>query len=79
MPKAKKSKKEEAPKKTQISGDMTFTEVLQKKPRSVEVFFKYGMHCFGCMAATFENVEDGCRAHGLDAEKVIKEINELED
>ena len=63
--------------KIKITKDMTFAEIIQKKPASIEVLFKAGMHCFGCARMSFETLEQGCSAHGIDAGKILKEINKL--
>jgi hybrid cluster-associated redox disulfide protein len=36
---------------------------------------KNGLHCIGCAAAHFEDLEQGCVAHGIDADKIVKELN----
>lgn len=58
-----------------ISGDMSITDVVEKHPETVEVFLKYGMHCFGCMAARFENVEQGALAHGINVPHLLEDLN----
>ena len=58
-----------------ITGQMKITEIVEKYPQSVEVFLKHGMHCFGCMAARFENLEQGARAHGIDVAKLLEDLN----
>ena len=58
-----------------ITKDMSFAEILQKKPEAAEILMKEGMHCFGCSMAGFETLEQGCQAHGIDVNKVIKKIN----
>lgn len=71
----KKSAKVKKAVSSEIHGKMTFAEVLNKHPETAEVFFKNGMACFGCPASMMENVEDGIKAHGKDAKKVITELN----
>ncbi len=61
--------------KDQITKDMHIGDVVHKHPEVVEVFFKHGLHCIGCAAASFESIEEGATAHGIDVEKLIKEIN----
>lgn len=51
------------------------TEVVERHPETVQVFQKYGMHCFGCMAARYENIEQGALAHGIDVPGLIKDLN----
>ena len=40
-----------------VTKDMGILEAVEKYPDSVPVFQAYGMLCFGCMAARFENIE----------------------
>ena len=58
-----------------ITKDMSIIDIVNKYPETVDVFQAYGMHCFGCMAARFENVEQGILAHGLDVDQLIEELN----
>jgi len=62
-----------------ITKKMGIIEILEKSPESAETMFKYGLHCVGCMAAKFESLEEGCKAHGIsekDIDKMIDEINQ---
>jgi hybrid cluster-associated redox disulfide protein len=60
-----------------ITKEMKIEEILQAHPESVEVFLKHGFHCLGCAAASFENLEDGAKAHGIDVDKLVEELNEV--
>ncbi|MDD2414066.1 MAG: DUF1858 domain-containing protein [Eubacteriaceae bacterium] len=59
-----------------VTKDMGILEAVNQYPESVAVFQAFGMHCFGCMAAHFENIEQGCLAHGIDPDAMCKAINE---
>jgi hybrid cluster-associated redox disulfide protein len=59
-----------------ITKDMGIIEIVNKYPETADVFFKYGMHCLGCMAARFETLEQGALAHGIDVEAMVKDLNE---
>jgi hybrid cluster-associated redox disulfide protein len=61
--------------KSKITKRMSITEILQKHPETFKVFAKAGMHCIGCAAASFETLEDGAVAHGLDADKLVRDLN----
>ena len=54
---------------------MSFTEVLKKCPDAAEILMESGMHCIGCPMSMTETVEQGCQAHGLDADKLVEKIN----
>ncbi|MEG1432667.1 MULTISPECIES: DUF1858 domain-containing protein [Eubacterium] len=58
-----------------VTKDMGILEAVEQYPDSVPVFQAFGMHCFGCMAARFENIEQGCAAHGIDADEMVQAIN----
>ena len=58
-----------------ITKEMGIGEVVQKHQETVEVFMKHGLHCIGCAAAHFENIEQGCNAHGIDADKLVDDLN----
>lgn len=65
--------------KNKVDKNMTFEEVMQKSPRSVEVMTRYGLHCIGCGIAALETIEQGSKVHGLskkDTDNMIKEINQ---
>ena len=59
----------------QITKEMGIMDIVQKHPEVVEVFGKHGMHCIGCAAAHFENLQQGCEAHGIDADKLVNDLN----
>lgn len=60
-----------------IDKNWSITDIVERFPDTVEVFYKYGMHCFGCMAARFENVEQGAMAHGIDAAELLNDLNKV--
>lgn len=62
-----------------VTKDMGILDAVNAYPDSVNVFQAYGMHCFGCMAARFESIEQGAIAHGIDTDALIKSINEALD
>lgn len=74
----KKTKQKPSKKKQnrKITKKMSFAEIMQKEPEAAEILMGKGMHCIGCPMAMQETLEDGARAHGLDPEKLVREINE---
>lgn len=58
-----------------ITKNMSITEAVQKYPQTVSIFTLYGMHCLGCAAARFENIEQGALAHGIDVDALINDLN----
>jgi hybrid cluster-associated redox disulfide protein len=60
-----------------ITKNMSITDIVGKYPKTAEVLLSHGMHCFGCMAARFENLEQGALAHGIDVESLLKDLNSV--
>ena len=59
-----------------ITKKMTFAEILDKHPKAEDVLLEKGMHCIGCPMSQMESLEDGCKAHGINPDEVVKELNE---
>lgn len=59
----------------QINKDMTFNEVLDMGPEMVQVLVKYNMGCVGCAAAKFESIEQGAKAHGINLDDLLRDLN----
>lgn len=57
--------------------DMTFAQAMQTTPAVVQVLRKYNLGCIGCMGAQNESLEQGCQAHGLNVNELLKDLNEL--
>ena len=59
-----------------ITEDMNIKEVIEKYPETISIFAKYNMGCIGCMAATFEKIQDIAKVHGIDVKTFVKDLNE---
>jgi hybrid cluster-associated redox disulfide protein len=60
----------------QITKDMIIADVLKLDRGTVPIFLSSGMHCLGCPSSSGESIEDACAIHGIDADQLIKELNE---
>jgi hybrid cluster-associated redox disulfide protein len=58
-----------------INKNDTIAQALQKNPKAGEILFKEGLYCVGCGFSHYETLEQGCMLHGLDVDKVIKNLN----
>jgi len=74
MPKSSK-KVEKITKKTNLG------ELVMEYPEAGRVLAEeYGLHCVGCMAASFDSLEQGAKIHGYDDKKIsemVKELNQV--
>ena len=59
-----------------ITKDMCIGDVLDMDTGCAKYFFEIGMHCLGCPSARGESLEQACRVHGVDADDLIKKIND---
>lgn len=60
-----------------ITKDMNILEAVQQYPVLADIFRKHGLGCVGGMIAAGETLGEGISAHGLDADAIIAEANEL--
>lgn len=60
-----------------INKKMTIDEVVRKYPQTIRTFMNHGLHCIGCFAASYEDIEAGARAHGIDVDALIADLNKV--
>jgi hybrid cluster-associated redox disulfide protein len=58
-----------------ITKNMTFAELIQTDSKAAEKLAEQGLFCGGCPMAQLETIEQGAKAHGLDADELIKKLN----
>ena len=58
-----------------VTKDMNLKELLNQYPDSAQVFATYGIGCLGCAMASFETIEQGINAHGINLEDFMKDLN----
>ena len=59
-----------------IRSDMIISDVLKMDKGTVPIFIKNGMHCLGCPSASGESIAEACEVHGIDADKLVSELND---
>lgn len=51
-------------------------EMLQMDMGIAAILMAAGMHCVGCPSSAMESLEEACMVHGMDADQVLKRIND---
>jgi hybrid cluster-associated redox disulfide protein len=59
-----------------VTPQTIIADVLKMDRGTVPIFLNNGMHCLGCPSSSGESIEDACTIHGIDAQKLVKELNE---
>ncbi|MBZ4646531.1 MAG: hydrid cluster protein-associated redox disulfide domain protein [Clostridia bacterium] len=59
-----------------VTLDTIISDVLRMDRGTAPIFMKAGMHCLGCPSSSGESIADACAIHGIDAEKLVQELNE---
>lgn len=63
-------------KKVTVTADMTFGQVLKMSPEVGKMLkAKFNLACMGCGGVDNETLTLGARAHGLDVNDIIRELN----
>ena len=60
----------------EINKDMTIGYILDNAQDTAPFFLEMGMHCLGCPASRSETVAQACMVHGVDADELVKMVNE---
>ncbi|WP_197457226.1 DUF1858 domain-containing protein [Murdochiella massiliensis] len=59
-----------------ITKDMLISEVIQRKPRTIQTLMLIGMGCIGCPSSLMETVEQAAWVHGIDPDMLVEKLNE---
>lgn len=59
-----------------VTKDMIIAEVLQMDRGVAPIFMRHGLTCLGCPASSMESIADVSVVHGMDPEKLLKDLNE---
>lgn len=59
-----------------VTKQMSIGEVLRLDRTTAPIFMEFGMHCLGCPHATGESIEMASMVHGVDADALVKKLNE---
>jgi hybrid cluster-associated redox disulfide protein len=60
-----------------ISQNWTVSEILQKHPRTSQVFLEKKTFCLGCYMARFCNLKDVAQVYSLETETLVDEIQQV--
>lgn len=60
-----------------VTKDTNILEAVQKYPIIAQIFQRYGLGCIGCMVASGESLGEGIASHGLNADAIVAEINQI--
>ena len=60
----------------QLTADLTVTEVMDRWPQTIPVFFRYRMACVGCPIASFETLAEVAAIYGLDLDCFVSKLQQ---
>ena len=60
-----------------VTKDMLIGDILDADRETAQFFLAMGMHCLGCPSARGESLEMACAVHGVDADEMVDEINNV--
>ncbi|GFO69307.1 disulfide oxidoreductase [Geomonas limicola] len=58
-----------------ITKTMTISEILRRHPETLPIFERYGLDCFDCQIADYEELEHGASVHKVDIDTLLAELN----
>ena len=60
-----------------VAKDMTIQSIIEQNEDVAPILMASGMHCLGCVMAHGETLEQACAVHGIDADELLRQINEF--
>ena len=60
----------------QITKETTMGQMLEYDQGIAYILMQSGMHCIRCPSSINESLEEACMVHGLDADVVLKSIQD---
>ena len=60
----------------EITKDTVIGDIIRENPAAIEPLMQLGMGCVGCPASQSETLEEAAYVHGLDADAIVKYLNE---
>jgi nitrogen fixation protein NifU and related proteins len=62
-----------------ITKNLNLGELMMNFPDEAEILVNdYGLHCVGCMAASFETLEEGLKGHGYTNKQIDQIVKKLQ-
>jgi hybrid cluster-associated redox disulfide protein len=58
-----------------ITKDMNIRKIIEVDEDLAGILIASGMHCLGCAMSHFENLEEACAVHGIDADALCSDLN----
>lgn len=60
-----------------ITKDMTIAQIIQVDQNIIPILMDAGMHCIGCPSAQGETLVEAAFVHGIDADRLVEDINQF--
>ena len=54
-----------------IQSYLLVEDVMSRWPATIRVFLDFRLSCVGCPIASFHDVDDACREHGIDRDAFL--------
>ena len=54
-----------------IQPHLLVEDVMHRWPTTIRVFLDFKMGCVGCPIASFHDIDDACREHGVDRDRFL--------
>ena len=61
----------------QVTKQMLIGELLQLDPNIAGILMRAGMHCIGCPSSQMESLEEAAMVHGMEADVLVEQINDV--
>ena len=60
-----------------VTPDTLIGDLVLFHPETADLLFSIGLHCLGCPSSGVETISDAAAVHGLEAEKLVVQMNNI--
>ena len=53
-------------------------DIVKIGPEAIRILMSFGMGCIGCPASQNESIEEAASVHGIDVEKILESLNNVQ-
>ena len=60
-----------------VTPDTNIGDLVFFHPETADLLFSIGLHCLGCPSSGVETVSEAAEIHGLDADELVLQLNDI--
>jgi hybrid cluster-associated redox disulfide protein len=60
-----------------VDGKTLIKDIVNMRPKAIEILMSFGMGCIGCPASQNESIEEAAAVHGINVDNLLQSLNNI--